>query len=129
MAKQLADVKSMFEQGLIPSQEIYENKVRQILAGPLVNELPARFRTVATMVVSGMRSVCCCHGRAISEGAALCTTVHLCVCGAGEWRARGVGEWRARTCRAASVAVTGERSPKEPPCVPGCCAWVRASRF
>ena len=31
VAKQLADVKSMFEQGLIPSREIYENKVRQIL--------------------------------------------------------------------------------------------------
>ena len=31
VAKQLADVKSMFEQELIPSREIYENKVRQIL--------------------------------------------------------------------------------------------------
>ena len=31
VAKQLADVKSMFEQGLIPSREIYEDKVRQIL--------------------------------------------------------------------------------------------------
>ena len=31
VAKQLADVKAMFEQGLIPSREIYENKVRQIL--------------------------------------------------------------------------------------------------
>ena len=30
-AQQLADVKDMFEQGLIPSREIYEDKVRQIL--------------------------------------------------------------------------------------------------
>ena len=30
-AVQLADMKAMFEQGLIPSREIYENKVRQIL--------------------------------------------------------------------------------------------------
>ena len=30
-AQQLADMKAMFEQGLIPSREIYENKVRQIL--------------------------------------------------------------------------------------------------
>ena len=30
-AQQLADVKAMFEQGLIPSREIYEAKVRQIL--------------------------------------------------------------------------------------------------
>ena len=31
VAQQLADMKAMFEQGLIPSREIYENKVRQIL--------------------------------------------------------------------------------------------------
>ena len=31
VAQQLADVKAMFEQGLIPSREIYEDKVRQIL--------------------------------------------------------------------------------------------------
>ena len=30
-AQQLADMKAMFEQGLIPSREIYEDKVRQIL--------------------------------------------------------------------------------------------------
>ena len=30
-AQQLADMKEMFEQGLIPSREIYEDKVRQIL--------------------------------------------------------------------------------------------------
>ena len=30
-AQQLADMKAMFEQGLIPSHEIYEDKVRQIL--------------------------------------------------------------------------------------------------
>ena len=30
-AQQLADVKDMFEQGLIPSREIYEDKVRHIL--------------------------------------------------------------------------------------------------
>jgi pyruvate/2-oxoglutarate dehydrogenase complex dihydrolipoamide acyltransferase (E2) component len=30
-AQQLADMKDMFEQGLIPSHEIYEDKVRQIL--------------------------------------------------------------------------------------------------
>ena len=30
-ALQLADIKAMFEQGLIPSREIYEEKVRQIL--------------------------------------------------------------------------------------------------
>ena len=30
-AQQLADVKDMFEQGLIPSRKIYEDKVRQIL--------------------------------------------------------------------------------------------------
>ena len=30
-AQQLADIKAMFEQGLIPSREIYEDKVRQIL--------------------------------------------------------------------------------------------------
>ena len=29
--EQLADMKAMFEQGLIPSREIYEDKVRQIL--------------------------------------------------------------------------------------------------
>ena len=33
-AQQLADVKDMFEQGLIPSREIYEAKVRQILSLP-----------------------------------------------------------------------------------------------
>ena len=33
-AQQLADVKAMFEQGLIPSREIYEAKVRQILSLP-----------------------------------------------------------------------------------------------
>ena len=33
-AQQLADVKAMFEQGLIPSHEIYEAKVRQILGLP-----------------------------------------------------------------------------------------------
>jgi hypothetical protein len=48
----------------------------------------------------------CCHGRAISEGAALCTFV--CA-----WCGRV-----ARTCRAVPRgAVTGERSPKELPCV------------
>ena len=31
LREQLADMKAMFEQGLIPSHEIYENKVRQIL--------------------------------------------------------------------------------------------------
>ena len=30
-AQQLADMKAMFEQELIPSREIYEDKVRQIL--------------------------------------------------------------------------------------------------
>ena len=30
-AQQLAEMKAMFEQGLIPSREIYEDKVRQIL--------------------------------------------------------------------------------------------------
>ena len=30
-AQQLADMKAIFEQGLIPSREIYEDKVRQIL--------------------------------------------------------------------------------------------------
>ena len=30
-AQQLADMKAMFERGLIPSREIYEDKVRQIL--------------------------------------------------------------------------------------------------
>ena len=30
-AQQLADMKAMFEQGLIPSREIYEDRVRQIL--------------------------------------------------------------------------------------------------
>ncbi len=34
VAQQLADVKAMFEQGLIPSREIYEDKVRQILGLP-----------------------------------------------------------------------------------------------
>ena len=56
----------------------------------------------------------CCHGRAISEGVALC----MCVV-----RASGLsGEWRdGCTCRTAPcVTVTGERSPKELPCV---CAW------
>ena len=33
-AQQLADMKAMFEQGLIPSREIYEAKVRQILSLP-----------------------------------------------------------------------------------------------
>ena len=31
LREQLADMKAMFEQGLIPSREIYEDKVRQIL--------------------------------------------------------------------------------------------------
>ena len=31
LREQLADIKAMFEQGLIPSREIYEDKVRQIL--------------------------------------------------------------------------------------------------
>ena len=31
LREQLADMKAMFEQGLIPSLEIYEDKVRQIL--------------------------------------------------------------------------------------------------
>ena len=34
VAQQLADVKAMFEQGLIPSREIYEAKVLQILGLP-----------------------------------------------------------------------------------------------
>ena len=34
VAQQLADVKAMFEQGLIPSREIYEAKVRHILGLP-----------------------------------------------------------------------------------------------
>ena len=33
-AQQLADMKAMFEQGLIPSREIYEAKVLQILSLP-----------------------------------------------------------------------------------------------
>ena len=33
-AQQLADMKAMFEQGLIPSRKIYEDKVRQILGLP-----------------------------------------------------------------------------------------------
>ena len=37
-AQQLADMKAMFEQGLIPSREIYEAD-----PGPPVNESPARF--------------------------------------------------------------------------------------
>ena len=31
LREQLADMKAMFEQGLIPSRKIYEDKVRQIL--------------------------------------------------------------------------------------------------
>ena len=31
LREQLADMKAMFEEGLIPSREIYEDKVRQIL--------------------------------------------------------------------------------------------------
>ena len=31
LREQLADMKAMFDQGLIPSREIYEDKVRQIL--------------------------------------------------------------------------------------------------
>ena len=31
VAQQLADMKAMFDQGLIPSREIYEDKARQIL--------------------------------------------------------------------------------------------------
>ena len=31
LREKLADMKAMFEQGLIPSREIYEDKVRQIL--------------------------------------------------------------------------------------------------
>ena len=42
-AQQLVDVKAMFEQGLIPSREIYEAKVLQILGLPRMRYvLPAR---------------------------------------------------------------------------------------
>ena len=47
----------------------------------------------------------CCHGRAISEGAALCTAVHLCVRGAG---GRVDGQC---ACGACLARVGGPRRP------------------